>query len=101
VGAWWRGYLASLQGGASGAEIPQACWGAGSLAEQRAGGPTRIWGLTALGAGCPTEWSGSSAGLQNGGLAGGCSFSKSWCGEAFHELGVQSANVSALPGALS
>jgi hypothetical protein len=30
----------------------------------------------------------------------GCSFSKSWCGEAFHELWVQSANVSALPGAL-
>jgi hypothetical protein len=30
----------------------------------------------------------------------GCSFSKSWRGEAFHELGVQSADVSALPGAL-
>jgi hypothetical protein len=30
----------------------------------------------------------------------GCSFSKSWCGEAFHELGIQSADVSALPGAL-
>jgi hypothetical protein len=30
----------------------------------------------------------------------GCSFSKSWHGEAFHKLGFQSANVSALPGAL-
>jgi hypothetical protein len=29
-----------------------------------------------------------------------CSFSKSWCREAFHELGVQSADVSALPHAL-
>jgi hypothetical protein len=28
------------------------------------------------------------------------SFSKLWCGEAFHELGAQSADVSALPGAL-
>jgi hypothetical protein len=28
-----------------------------------------------------------------------CSFSKSWHGEAFHKLGVQSADVSALPGA--
>jgi hypothetical protein len=28
------------------------------------------------------------------------SFSKLWCGEAFHELGVQSADVSALLGAL-
>jgi hypothetical protein len=28
------------------------------------------------------------------------SFSKSWRGEAFHELGVQSADVSALPCAL-
>jgi hypothetical protein len=27
----------------------------------------------------------------------GCSFSKSCCGDAFHELGVQSADVSALP----
>jgi hypothetical protein len=25
---------------------------------------------------------------------------KSWCGEAFHELGVQSAEVLAIPGAL-
>jgi hypothetical protein len=30
----------------------------------------------------------------------GCSFSRSWCGEFFHNLGVQSAEVSALPGAL-
>jgi hypothetical protein len=28
------------------------------------------------------------------------SFSVWWCGEAFHELGVQSADVSVLPGAL-
>jgi hypothetical protein len=28
------------------------------------------------------------------------SFSISWCGESFHELGVQSADVSALPFAL-
>jgi hypothetical protein len=30
----------------------------------------------------------------------GCSFSKLWCGEDFQELGVQSADVSALPCAL-
>jgi hypothetical protein len=30
----------------------------------------------------------------------GCSFSRSWHGAGFHELGVQSAEVSALPGAL-
>jgi hypothetical protein len=30
----------------------------------------------------------------------GCSFSKSWHGEVFHELRVQSADVSALPCAL-
>jgi hypothetical protein len=30
----------------------------------------------------------------------GYSFSISWHGEAFHKLGVQSADVSALPGAL-
>jgi hypothetical protein len=30
----------------------------------------------------------------------GYSFSVWWCGEAFHELGVQSADVSALPGVL-
>jgi hypothetical protein len=29
-----------------------------------------------------------------------CSFSVLWCGEAFCELGVQSADVAALPGAL-
>jgi hypothetical protein len=30
----------------------------------------------------------------------GYSFSAWWCGEDFHELGVQSADVSVLPGAL-
>jgi hypothetical protein len=30
----------------------------------------------------------------------GCSFSKSWHGEGFHELEVRSADVSALPSAL-
>jgi hypothetical protein len=30
----------------------------------------------------------------------GCSFNKSWHGEAFHKLGVQSADVSDLPYAL-
>jgi hypothetical protein len=29
-----------------------------------------------------------------------CSFSKLWHGEAFHELGVQSAEVLVLPGTL-
>jgi hypothetical protein len=29
-----------------------------------------------------------------------CSFSELWHGEAFHWLGVQGANVSALPGSL-
>jgi hypothetical protein len=33
-------------------------------------------------------------------LSAGYSFSKSWHGEAFPKLGVQSAEVSALPGAL-
>jgi hypothetical protein len=30
-----------------------------------------------------------------------CSFNKLWCGEAYHELVVQSADVSALPFALA
>jgi hypothetical protein len=56
---------------AQGSEIPQPV-------EQRQHGPMG-WGLA-----CSVCYS----------------FSKSWCGKAFHELGVQSADVSALPYAL-
>jgi hypothetical protein len=56
---------------AQGSEVP---W----PAEQRLRGPI-WWGLA-----CSAEYS----------------FSILWLGEAFHELGVQSADVSVLPGAL-
>jgi hypothetical protein len=39
-------------------------------------------------------------GRPAGGWQPTCSFSVSLCGEAFHKLGVQGAEVSALPGAL-
>jgi hypothetical protein len=47
-------------------------------------------------------WSSGLVGLWGGGLAGNasCAFSKLWHGEAFHELGVQSAEFLALPCAL-
>jgi hypothetical protein len=49
----------------------------------------------AQGVGSLAEWS-----LWGGDLACPLFFSRSWCGEAFHELGVQSAEVLALPVAL-
>jgi hypothetical protein len=46
-------------------------------------------------------WSSGSMGLWAGlGMHACYSFGISWPGEAFHELGVQSADVSALPGVL-
>jgi hypothetical protein len=63
--------------------------------------------------GVAQPWQGKGAGLEDWrshrvwsnewvGLSMQCcySFSIWWCGEAFHELGAQSAVVSALPGAL-
>jgi hypothetical protein len=71
VGVWGSMALARLRSRAGGLEIP---W----HVEQQLCGPMGQ-GLV-----CSTV----------------CSFSILWCGEAFHELGVQSAYVSALPGAL-
>jgi hypothetical protein len=45
-------------------------------------------------------WLGTLVGWGPGGQWPGCSFSKSWCGGAFHKLRVQSAEASSLPGAL-
>jgi hypothetical protein len=45
------------------------------------------------------QWLYGPMGLGSGCNAS-CSFSESFHGEAFHELGVQSADVSVLPGAL-
>jgi hypothetical protein len=72
----------------------------------------RLCGPVKPGPGGAEEWAGGSeipqhaeqwlCGPMGQGLVcrTGCSFSLSWHGEAFHELGVQSAKVSALPGAL-
>jgi hypothetical protein len=49
----------------------------------------------------PAGWGlGMPMGQRPGGHLPSCSFSKSLRGEAFHELGVQGANVLALPGSL-
>jgi hypothetical protein len=70
VGVWERSGR-PLEHGPSGSVIPQPV-------EQRLCGPMGQ-GLT---------------------CSAGCSFNLSWHGEAFHELGVQSADFSAFPGAL-
>jgi hypothetical protein len=71
VGVWGSTALVGLRCRAGGLEIPQH-------AEQQLHGPME-WGLA---------------------CSPGYSFSISWHGEAFHELGVQGADVSALSGAL-
>jgi hypothetical protein len=72
--AWQSGRPMGLPGG-----CPEGLWSGGLVAKRQLGGPTG-WGL--------------------GRQQPGCSFSKLWHGEAFHERGVQSVEVSALPGAL-
>jgi hypothetical protein len=49
----------------------------------------------ALGAGNPAERSGGSKVYGAGAWQAGCSFSKLWRGEDFHELEFQNAEVSA------
>jgi hypothetical protein len=71
VGVWGSMTLVGLKSRTGESQIPQN-------AEQWLCGPVG-WGLV-----CSASYS----------------FSISWSGEAFHELGVQSADVSAFPGAL-
>jgi hypothetical protein len=71
VGIWGSTALVGLRSKAGGLEIPQPV-------EQQLRGPI------GQGLACSASYS----------------FSILWCGEAFHELLVQSADVSALPGAL-
>jgi hypothetical protein len=111
------------------AEIIQVCAGLGGAAWQRSWCGLVVWqalgaqssrdhvglrgrNLGDRGLGGAEEWAKGSeiprpaeqwlCSPMGRGLAciAGCSFSKSRCGEAFLELGVQSADVSALPGAL-
>jgi hypothetical protein len=91
--------------GPSGVEIWQACragswqaWGVADPAEQRSSRATE------LGSGGPDRWGPMEMELWLLGpwvwaCQACCSFSKSWCGEDFHKLWVQSAEVSALAGA--
>jgi hypothetical protein len=68
----------------------------GSLGEiQRACG-ARPWQGRRVGQkiGNPSLWISGSTGLLG---STNCSFSKLWCGESFHELGIQSADISAVP----
>jgi hypothetical protein len=86
------------------------CSACGLLACQALGAwsgrdPAGLWGgsLGEGGSGWTEERAQGSEipGLQRSSSAvPDCSSSKSWHGGAFHELGVQSADVSALPGAL-
>jgi hypothetical protein len=79
-------------------------WSGGPLGwgpvEWRSGRPTQGWDLVGQGVGVSPEWSSGSTGLWGGGLVGELFFSKSWHQETFHELGVQSVKVSALPCAI-
>jgi hypothetical protein len=80
--------LVGLRGGSLGKHGP------GKAEEQAQRSSPRIRDLMACRAAALWAY---GAGLV---CSAGYSFSVSWCGEAFHQLGVQSANVSALPGAL-
>jgi hypothetical protein len=100
--------------------VQPAMWGPGGAAiwqACRAGAwqGLRGWGPVGRGCGSPMQswgpagpegwgarWSGIVA-LRTYGVGtwwASCSFSRLCHGEAFHDLGVQSAEVSALPGAL-
>jgi hypothetical protein len=68
-------------------------WGSTALAGQR----SRAGGLEI--SRCVEQWLLGPAG-QGLACSAGYSFSVWWHGEAFHELGVQRADVSALPSAL-
>jgi hypothetical protein len=89
--------------GSSGSSM---CWntaarGAGIPAEDGSSSPMQTWGL--VGTKRPgARWSGAAA-LRAYGVGtwwADCSFSRLLCGEDFHDLGVWSAEVLALPGAL-
>jgi hypothetical protein len=77
-----------------------AClWGGGMMAPQSVG-LVGLWGRGLAGQQPGLHCPGRPVRPRPGGLWPGCSFSKSWCVEAFHVLRVQGAKVSALPGAL-
>jgi hypothetical protein len=106
VEAWWSGDLAGLPPwgpGGEGTSLQNGClgslWGR-DPAEQRSGGPTWSWGIVGMRGGGPAERSSGWWAYGAGAWPASCSFSKSWHGEDFHKLGVQSAEVSALLGAL-
>jgi hypothetical protein len=64
---------------------PDGCWGS-SQAGQQSGSlscPWAIWLMMACGTEASWRWWSA------------CSFSVSWCGESFHGLGIQCADVSA------
>jgi hypothetical protein len=52
------------------------------------GSGAELWPSAARGAESPAEQSSSSADLRGGDLAAGCSYIRSWCGEAFHDLSL-------------
>jgi hypothetical protein len=82
---------------------PEGWWAQGVwiLLECGSGSPMQSWGLVGpegQGAGWSRAVAPRAYGVGTWWAC--CSFSRSWCGEAFHDLGVQSAEISALPGAL-
>jgi hypothetical protein len=111
--------LVGLQGGGLSGWWAAVWWGSAwkssGLVGLWCGGQAGLWGRSLQSRGLvglqgrvlAVQWSGGPVGWGCGRPMGQrpsgqlpCSFSKSWCGKAFHELGSQGAEVSALPVAL-
>jgi hypothetical protein len=61
---------------------------AGGMGILACGSGAGLWPGAARGGESPAEWSSGSADLRGVDLAGGCSFSRLWCGDSFQDLSV-------------
>jgi hypothetical protein len=81
--------------------VGQGPGGAAFQQAGRGGGLIEQWLSRPSGAEPGGLWGGGLLGQRPGSLWPSSSFSKSWRGEVFLKLGLQGANISALPYALS